>query len=412
MSDRLFEGIGAPVRIAQNDADEIADPPDPTLDSCCQREIESNRKRNALVATLRAHDRVAQAENLRRQQLSLQSGYTYKTFNLINGLSFGSGCRCCYEPNGDGGEYELLAAARKEREIDGKQLTDDSQHVGDHEVHEQENAKSASKNESDNSDSDDEFDYLLDEEIETTSHEHDLQATRRAELENIARHYEVLRYHGFGVHRQMHPQRVFSYVGYCNTDKDRYVPAGAVLHLYDAFSPRSVSLDLCLEDMARRYPGTKFVRALGITSILFAEDCDDSHKWKNGDLPMLLALKGGKVVAFSSGLCDFSYSGQEEQVEPRVVEQWLDYAGVLIDNPPPMEAVCRIRPEEEMLLENMRQLQGLDHIHDEAEHQTRYDCGVDGCNKTFYHEHIGVKNDAQDGILVSESQVVSSVDPS
>ena len=40
--------------------------------------------------------------------------------------------------------------------------------------------------------------------------------------------------------------------------------------------------------------------------------------------------------------------------------------------------------------------------------EERYDCGVAGCNKGFFHEHVGVKTEAQDGLLVSESQVASS----
>jgi hypothetical protein len=351
---------------------------------------------------------VAQAES-RRQQLNLQTDYTYKTFNLLNGLSFGSGCRCCYDPNGDGGEYELLAAARKGRE-DGKQIDGNACEAGNNEGDEVNNNLQKSESINSNSDSDDEFDYLLDEDIETTS-EHDLQAQRRAELENMARQYEILRYHGYGVHRQMHPQRLFPSVGYHSNDRDRYVPLGAVVHLYDAFSPISVSLDFCLEDIASRYPGSKFVRGLGVSSIVFAEDSDDSHKWKNGKLPMLLAIKSGKVVAFSSGLRDFCNARQSDEVEPRMVEQWLDHAGVLIDVPPPVDAVCRIRPEEDMLMENMRQLRSLGKEHDEMDDrvkQNRYDCGVDGCNKTFFHEHVGVKNEAQDGVLVSESQVISS----
>jgi hypothetical protein len=38
MSDRLFEGIGAPISITRNDD---KTPIDPTLDSCCQREVRS-----------------------------------------------------------------------------------------------------------------------------------------------------------------------------------------------------------------------------------------------------------------------------------------------------------------------------------------------------------------------------------
>ena len=74
------------------------------------------------------------------------------------------------------------------------------------------------------------------------------------------------------------------------------------MHLYVAYSPLSVSLDLCLEDMASRYPGTKFLRGLGVTSLLFAEGDGGDQKWKKGDLPMVVALKEGRVVAFSSGL--------------------------------------------------------------------------------------------------------------
>ena len=192
------------------------------------------------------------------------------------------------------------------------------------------------------------------------------------------------------------------------------------MHLYVAYSPLSVSLDLCLEDMASRYPGTKFLRGLGVTSLLFAEGDGGDQKWKKGDLPMVVSLKEGRVVAFSSGLRDFYNAGGDqhnERVEPRAVEQWLEHAGVLFDTPPQMDAVCRIRPEEEMLLENLMKLNmqgGL--INAEAPtrsrvedmEEQRYDCGVNGCNKSFFHEHVGVRNEAQDGLLVSESQVASS----
>ena len=321
-------------------------------------------------------------------------------------MSFGSGCRCSYDPNIDGGDYELLAAAKREK----SERNDAGDGVHDSNATEMKD-EGATNRESDDSDSDDEFDYLLDEEIETAP-ENGLQAQRRAELENMARQYEVLRYHGYGVHRQMHPQRVVRSVGYGSVEKDGYVPPGAVIHLYDPFSSLSVSLDLCLEDMAGKYPGTKFVRGIGVSSIVFAKDCNDNSKWREGNFPMLLALKHGQVVAFSSLLRDFSSSGQNE-VEPRMVEQWLEYAGVLIDSPPPIEAVCRIRPEEDMLMENMQRLNGLGRSSelDDIDKQERYDCGVDGCIKTFFHEHVGVKNEAQDGVLVSESQIVSSTEP-
>ena len=78
-----------------------------------------------------------------------------------------------------------------------------------------------------------------------------------------------------------------------------------------------------------------------------------------------------------------------------------------------------------MLLQNMRKLNGLGSggggfggmlgqmkgAEDlEEEKQERYDCGIASCNKCFYHEHVGIKNEAQDGLLVSESQVAATSD--
>eukprot|EP00580_Thalassiosira_gravida_P003138 CAMPEP_0201615706 /NCGR_PEP_ID=MMETSP0492-20130828/31972_1 /ASSEMBLY_ACC=CAM_ASM_000837 /TAXON_ID=420259 /ORGANISM="Thalassiosira gravida, Strain GMp14c1" /LENGTH=353 /DNA_ID=CAMNT_0048083459 /DNA_START=120 /DNA_END=1181 /DNA_ORIENTATION=- len=352
-------------------------------------------------------------------------------------MTFGSGCRCSYDPNTDGGDYELLAQAKKDR---GDY---DNTNNDNHADAEEKDADEIRHDEESDSDSDSEFDYLLDEDIPTSNgggggdapssdYYDDLQSTRRTELENLARHAEVARHHGYGVHRQMHPQRVFPSVGYgADQVRDRACPRGAVVHLYDGTSALSVSLDLCLEEMARRYLGTKFVRGLGITSMLFAEGSDGNDEWKRkGDLPMMLAVREGRVVAWSSGLRDFYNrgSGDDNGVESKAVEQWLDHAGVLLTNPPPLEELCRIRPEEEMLLENMRKLNGLpgggggrgsfggmmkfmkgERKEEEDLEEDRYECGVAGCCKSFFHEHVGVKNDAQDGLLVAESQVTASM---
>mmetsp|Transcript_14803 Transcript_14803/g.31358 ORF Transcript_14803/g.31358 Transcript_14803/m.31358 type:complete len:476 (+) Transcript_14803:84-1511(+) len=465
---QMFEGVGAPVNVTPLDS---GGPIDPTLDSCCSREIESNRKRNAVETALRSHDRVANAENQRRggAQLSSalgmggQSPHSYNAaLNLLHGMSFGSGCRCCYDPNSDGGEYELLTEMRRRKRAEEKDdidvfgasaLVEDGGRYGNGPTITRQQQHDSDNN--DDSDSDDEFDYLLDDDIPTTSSPDgfDFQAARRAELENLAHHAEVARYHGYGVHRQMHPQRIFASAGYGSNSADIHKqlkedavrPAGAVVHLYDANSYASASLDLCLEHLASRYAGTKFVRGIGITSMLFADDANTGSsaaaisgrnssgqdaEWKRrGDLPMLLAVRDGNVVAYSSGLKDFYGGRTSEEVESRAVEHWLDRAGVLMASPPPLDALCKIRPEEEMLLENMRKLNGLGgsknkrggggfggmmrymdgHKHEDIEEEEQYyDCGMKGCCKSFYHEHVGVKNEAQDGLLVSESQVVSS----
>lgn len=385
--NRLFEGIGAPVRIRSVD-EPIIDPAldlsiDPTLESDFRLDIEDIRKQRAFKATLHQHDPVAKAEQLRKQQQD-----TSKISGIYN-LDY---------TDEDGREYELLAEVKREMQMTVEGESEAIIHLG----YEMKDA---------GSDSDDEFDYLLDEDISNSS-EIDMQAQRRAELEAKAEQYQILRQYGYGVHRQIHPSRVLASAGFGGSCEDGVVPRGAVVHLYDAYSPLSVSLDLCLEGMASRYPGTKFVRGLGKASLLSVNDDDTSHRWKNGHLPMLLALKEGAVVSFSSGLRDFNNAGQ---VESGAVEQWLGIAGVLSDTPPPMGAVCRVRSEEELRLDNVINLHGglscdgMASTDKDAEIvNDRYNCGVDGCNKSFFHQHVGVKNGVQDGLLVSATQVTSS----
>jgi hypothetical protein len=134
----------------------------------------------------------------------------------------------------------------------------------------------------------------------------DLMAQRCAELEDIVRRREVARYHGYGVHRQMSPSRIFASVGLCNQrhNHDRRPPCGAVIHLYDPNLLLSVSIDICLEEMSCRYPGTKFVRGHAITSIPFATGSSDDG-WTRANLPILLALRDGEIIAWSSGVRDF-----------------------------------------------------------------------------------------------------------
>ncbi|KAL7550205.1 hypothetical protein ACHAWF_013437 [Thalassiosira exigua] len=412
---RMFEGVGAPVDLADVDRCD-----DPTLDSCCQREVESNRKRDALETALRANDRVARAEADRREQraqFSLDSSPNPN--NLVELMGFaGKGCRCCYDPNEDGGEYELLVEARRERDAAKGSASAFDDGVGDarwrretapDEKKEVDGDDDNVDSDDDDDDSDDEFDYLLDEPLPG-----DPDALRRAELEGEARRIEVARGHGYGVHRQVHPRRAFAAAGYgAKRVRDALCPRGAALHLYDASSPRSASLDLCLEDAAGRHPGTKFVRSVGATARLFAEGDEGGARWKDADLPALLALRDGEVVACSPGLRDFC--GGDGRVEPDAVERWLEGAGVLIREAPPAEDLCRIRPEEEALLDNLRRLNrmgiregGKDEDFDGEREGKRYDCGVAGCHKAFYHEHVGVKTEVQDGLLVREEEVATS----
>jgi len=45
-----------------------------------------------------------------------------------------------------------------------------------------------------------------------------------------------------------------------------------------------------------------------------------------------------------------------------------------------------------------------------ARAEERYDCGLDGCCKSFPHEHVGVKTAEQDGLMLKEETVLGTTD--
>jgi len=378
----MFEGYGGPIRMDQAKLEGI----DPCLEDCCRREEEGQRNKAALESTLRRHDRIAKLERMKR--------------NVLNNLSFGSGCRCCYDPNIDGGEYPALVDARlslaESKEENGseeekKELTynnNESNHVI-----------------SSDSDSDSEFDYLLDDDIPGEENLSHLQQDRMEELQLSATIRDLTLQHGYGTHRQMNPNRVLNAAG-LGVDRSRYgsatVPSAVVLHLFDAYSAMSASLDLYLESLVM-YKGTKFLRSNGRATLLgnlsLVKTVFPSLK-VDSDIPALVAVKDGVVIAVSrkfSGFCN----AQEETVEPRAVEEWLTNARVLMREVPlEIEDMCRIRPEEEALMENLREETTRAMKIEEV-----YQCGVPGCRKAFHHEHIGVKNERQSGLILPEEIV-------
>ena len=365
-NNQAWEGLGGPVSLDPYHFDGI----DPTLDSCCQREIESNRKYNALTSSLNRHDVTLLAERRRR--------------HVLHDLKFGSGCRCSYDPNADGGEYRALIQLREE-------LADSSNEEVNDELDEDADER---RNDSDADDSDDEFDYLLDDDLPTDS---DLEERRRAELEFMMISHEIALHHGYGAHRQMHPNRVLKAAG-LGVARD---PAPAVvLHLFDEDSRVSAALDLYLEQLALEYKGTKFLRSGGRSTVLM--DSELAAKTlpslkPNGDMPVLIAIRHGDVVATSIRLQGLA---EDDAIVPHAVRDWLDHANVLLQAPPAFDMLCRIRPEEDALLDNMRA--------GKQEMAPRYDCGIPTCYKPFYHEHVGISTSAQDGFLVPEESVVGT----
>ena len=367
------------------------------------------------MRTLRRNDVVAIAERRRRHLVTTPDNFT--------------GCRCCYDPNSDGGEYSALIELRekraRERNVDENEKNDDEEKKVDSKQSTNNNSNTGDKNSDD--DSDDEFDYLLDEDIgDSNSMLKQAEERRRAELEMAILTQQIVKQHGYGEHRQMHPSRILRAAGLGENSKSNPVgvaPA-VVLHLVDPESVASASLDLFLEELAgcsnnnpeentnanisnnSRYHnvarGTKFMRSGGRSTLLM--DADFATKvlprlQVDRDLPALVAIKDGVVVNTCPRLSGLTTDPMDDEIDTDAVFQWLDRSGVLLSQPPHLDDVCRIRPEEEALMDYLQMAAEVPKL-------DRFDCGNPNCSKSFPHEHVGMQNEQQSGLVVSEEEIV------
>ncbi len=340
----------------------------------------------------------------------------------------------------DGGEYRALIELRASLEGQQQQGGDSEEGgIYENDIENENNAYERKVNENndsnddgEDSDDDSEFDYLLDEDLPGSQINNDLQLLQQERMEELklsAIMRESAIQHGFGVHRQFHPNRVLYAAGLgmegsntnsSSSSSSAVIPPAAVLHLHED-TVLSASLDLCLEEMAsNRYRGTKFVRSYGRSVMSFNPELVQRvlpKLKKDSSLPALIAVKDGVVIAICENLSLFVGSGSSSrnhrkyddcQVEARAVEEWLDRAGVLLhDVPIDFEDYCRIRPEEDALLENMMREKARLTIDQMFEESTYHQCGVPGCKKSFHHTHVGVQNEEQSGLVVEEEKVLN-----
>lgn len=237
---------------------------------------------------------------------------------------------------------------------------------------------------------------------------------RRAELEYAALTQQIVTQHGYGVHRQMHPSRILRAAGLGEKKKNETgVAPAVVIHLVDSDSVASASLDLLLEELAGtnnpsgRYfglaRGTKFMRSGGRSTLLMDADLAAKVLPKlqpDRDLPALVAVRDGIVINACPRLSGLTTDPMEDEIDTEAVHQWLDRSGVLLPQPPRFDEVCRIRPEEEALMDYLETKAPA------APQEERYDCGNPLCVKSFPHEHVGLQNEQQTGLVVSEQEVL------
>lgn len=395
-----MEGIGGPVNVEQYSTGGI----DPALEDCCRREVLGNRRQNALQSTLRRHDVAALAERRRRHLVTMPIGDSHH-----------EACRCSNDPNSDGGEYWALVEFKERKRLEQnytEQCDEETElKIAGESVF---GKKSDFSDDTDNSDSDDEFDYLLDEDLGEDENLKQLEERRREELEYQMLMRQIAGYHGYGVHRQLHPSRVLRIAGLGrNAAESRKSstpppPLAVVLHMFDANSMASASLDYFFENkLAKEYPGTMFMRSDGRSVVL--KDSSLAQKALPSNIlqpdkamPALLAIRDGVVVNTCIRLLGLATNDGE--IESHAVRQWLDCSRVLLTETP-IEEVCLIRPEEEAHMNFMRSKQQKLEQAPPAEEEY-YNCGVSGCHKHFSHQHVGIQTSEQSGLVVQEETIL------
>jgi len=327
---------------------------DVTLSCCEEHEAEINARRNATESILRLHDRVAKLE--RHHQINL-----LPNTNLY---------KSCYTmEDGQLMDYPALREYRHHLMIESDDsdaeasLPDD---VTGCAVASRGSLSDDNDDEEEDDDDDSEYDYLLEE---TTLNISNVEEERRLEMKLRGLHLDIARGHGYGVHRHVNPWNVWEQAG-VNTPNP---PQAAVLHLYDPTSTPSAKLDIILETkFASKYKGTKFLKADGKKAVNTILPPDS--------VPCLMAIHNGTIIATSDKLRDVM-DRHYNVIDEWALEEWLDRANVLIREAPNLDHLVRFRPEEEALLDSIRK--------DEEVVEEYYDCGLEGCQKTFCHEHVG-----------------------
>ncbi|CAM9815309.1 unnamed protein product [Ectocarpus sp. 6 AP-2014] len=312
---------------------------------CCQKDSEAKARALKLRSALDKVDLSQIAERARK-------------------AAFSSGLAGPPASRGGVGDYPALrearaaaaAAAAKDSRNDGAAR---GAGYGDGIV-EGHNNNSRVDSDDDDDDDDDDLDYLLD----------DPEITRMAQIRVEAMHADAtrlqnLRALGFGLHIEV-PES-----GVEEASRGQFRGAGVVLHLYDADSELGASLDLLLEAKAGSYMGTRFVRCR------LRPESAVAATMRIRRVPALACYKGGVRMAYTEQLSQF---GNSDGVDPGAVERWLVASGTLEFDPPDADALCEGG--------------GLGMVgddgdgDDEESAEARYDCGLDGCHKTFKHDHF------------------------
>lgn len=292
------------------------------LDPCCQREIDDNRRNQRIKSELRRFDRS-------NHRLDLKQA-------VLGNTRVRTRCECCNVPR----DYPLLAEAR-DRLMKSKE---DSQAFADSNTESEEEEQ-------------DEFEFLMNESM--TPYE----IERLNAVNELKSKLQFAESYGYGIHREDTAGHLLRMI----EDKEYLV-----CHVFDPSSVSCASLDLVLEDLARKFLGTRFRR------ISLSDAGPLQAHFKIQKMEVILICFGSGSLIHSSPIRIFGAGGD---IYPRDVETFLEHSHVL---------------SSEMIVPMLKQ-------NDEGEELAveKY-CDEPGCYRPFAHEHVGTSSS-----LLSSSEALA-----
>ena len=276
---------------------------------------------------------------------------TLKT--LRNAASIHHTCACCTASE----DYPLLAMLREKEET---QTSAESKKHGED-----------SDKDDDDDDDDDDFDDDLDSDEFLTQYE----IERRQKMEEAKLKFDSAENIGFTAHVEESWDHLL---------KDVAHGMPIVLHIYSANSEICARLALAMENLAKKFIGTKFRRIaypadVPLEKLEFQVGVSLTEELLMNGIGFLMCFTDGKVQRITD---DYSQFGEDSRIYTSDLINYLENTHVLYEYIQPYILDAILNGKEDRKLKK-----------DEDIDKTRY-CDDPDCTRYFPHEHIGGKTSA------------------
>lgn len=298
------------------------------LDPCCQKEIDSERRKATIFSELKKDDRSNVKYKLRQ--------------NTIDSLK-GNNCICCDSSSPD---YPALSELRG-------YLCQDINPNNTYNRKEENDNNNVNEYDDDNSDNDSDLD-LLDDVL--TPYEQELLDRTKEAMERL----EIAKSIGLGKHVEANIDHLLLQIQQFHN---------VVLHIYDPESIFCANIDIYLEELSKQYTGTIFRRI----------NCNNNkivpfkEKWKISNSVSICCFRRGELISSTS---DINRLWDGDILQKYELKSFFDNTHCLTE-------------DVSKSIEAFDKFSKLD-IDDENENDVDddFNCDEPGCSRKFRHEHI------------------------